>query len=104
MSAQLKLFEENLGVRLFEREHRKLILTEQGKIALEYAKSIFESGNEMCEVLQDGVAPNRLNVQIGALDSIPKKIILDLSKMAYELATCSIFLKEGRIEGMFIHP
>ena len=47
LSAQLKQFEEQLGVRLFDRQHKKLILTEQGKIALNYAQTIFKLGFEM---------------------------------------------------------
>ncbi|MFY7929999.1 MAG: LysR family transcriptional regulator, partial [Oligoflexus sp.] len=53
LSAQLKQFEENLGVQLFERQHKKLILSEQGRVALDYARSIFKMGNEMYEVLHD---------------------------------------------------
>lgn len=34
LSAQLKQFEESLQITLFERQHKKLILTEQGKVAL----------------------------------------------------------------------
>ncbi len=45
LSAQLKQFEETLGVQLFERQHKKLILSEQGKVALDYAKSIFKMDN-----------------------------------------------------------
>jgi LysR family transcriptional regulator, transcriptional activator of nhaA len=44
LSAQLRQLEESLGVRLFERRHKKLILTEQGKVALEYSKNIFRTG------------------------------------------------------------
>ena len=57
LSAQLKQFEEVLGILLFERQHKKLILTEQGKVALDYAKNIFKMGSEMYEVLHDRVKP-----------------------------------------------
>ncbi|RYZ97910.1 MAG: LysR family transcriptional regulator, partial [Proteobacteria bacterium] len=35
LSAQLKTLEESLGIALFDRKHKKLILTEQGRMALE---------------------------------------------------------------------
>jgi LysR family transcriptional activator of nhaA len=35
LSAQLKQLEEHIGIKLFERKHKKLILTESGRIALE---------------------------------------------------------------------
>ena len=53
LSSQLIQFEDNLGVKLFDRSHKKLILTEQGNIALDYAKNIFRMGSEMYEVLHD---------------------------------------------------
>jgi LysR family transcriptional activator of nhaA len=72
LSAQLKQFEENLGVQLFERHHKKLILTEHGSLALVYARNIFKMGDEMYEALHDRMKPSKINVQLGALDSIPK--------------------------------
>ncbi|MBS1985888.1 MAG: LysR family transcriptional regulator [Bdellovibrionales bacterium] len=96
LSAQLKQFEENLSVQLFERRHRKLMLTEQGKIALDYAKQIFGLGNEMFEVLHDKIIPSRTHVQIAALDSIPKQVILQLTKAAYQAGQCHLSLIEGK--------
>ncbi len=100
LSAQLKQFEDNLGVQLFERQHKRLILTEQGKVALEYARTIFRMGNEMYEVLQDRLIPARVHLQIGALDSIPKQIILQLTKTAYQQGPCSVTLIEGKFDEM----
>lgn len=100
LSAQLKQFEEQLGVALFERQHKKLILTEQGRIALDYAQNIFRLGSEMFEVLNDHITPTRVHIKIGALDSIPKELILQLTKSAYAISDCNISLVEGRIEDM----
>lgn len=100
LSAQLKQFEEQLSVQLFERKHKKLILTEQGRIALDYAQNIFRLGGEMFEVLNDHITPTRVHLKIGALDSIPKELILQLTKSAYAVSACNISLVEGRIEGM----
>jgi LysR family transcriptional activator of nhaA len=96
LSAQLKQFEETIGVQLFERQHKKLILTEQGKIALDYAKNIFRMGSEMYEVLHDRLRPLRPSFHLGALDSVPKQIILQVVKQAYKISDCQITLSEGR--------
>lgn len=96
LSAQLKQFEETLGVQLFDRQHKKLILTEQGRVALEYAKNIFKMGSEMYEVLHDRLVPAKPNLSIGALDSIPKLIVLKLVKAALKISKCQITLLEGR--------
>jgi LysR family transcriptional regulator, transcriptional activator of nhaA len=100
LSAQLKQFEENLGVQLFERQHKKLILTEQGKVALEYARNIFKMGSEMYEVLHDKFVPSRTHLHIGALDSIPKEVTLQLSKAAYKSGKCLVSVSEGKSDEM----
>lgn len=96
LSAQLKQFEDVLGILLFERQHKKLILTEQGKVALDYAKSIFKMGSEMYEVLHDRIKPLKPSLHIGALDSISKQIILQLVQSAFKLSPCQITLSEGK--------
>lgn len=98
LSAQLKQFEDNLGVQLFERQHKRLILTEHGALALEYARNIFKMGGEMYEALHDRLKPSRINIQLGALDSIPKQVMLQLTQAALKIAPCSISLVEGKSE------
>lgn len=98
LSAQLKHFEDSLGVQLFERQHKKLILTEHGKLAFEYARNIFKMGGEMYEALHDRLKPSKINIQLGALDSIPKQVMLQLTQAALKIAPCSISLVEGKFE------
>ncbi len=96
LSAQLKQFEESLGVQLFDRQHRKLVLTEQGKVALDYSKNIFRMGSEMYEVLHDRLKPLVPTLHLGALDSVPKQIVLQLVKHAFRISPCQITLSEGK--------
>lgn len=77
LSAQLKQFEKNLGVQLFERHKKRLVLTEHGKVALDYSKNIFRMGSEMYEVLHDRLRPARPALHLGALDSVPKQIVFN---------------------------
>lgn len=95
LSAQLKQFEDNLGIKLFDRQHKKLILTEQGKIAFDYAKNIFKMGHEMFEVLHDRFQPQKTSLHIGALDTIPKQIVLQMVKASLKIGPCQIALSEG---------
>jgi len=95
LSAQLKQFEDALGIKLFEREHKKLIITEQGKIALDYARSIFKIGSEMLEVLNDRIRPTRPAICIAALDSVPKQVVLRIAKAALKITPCHLTLIEG---------
>jgi len=96
LSAQLKQFEEALGLQLFERRHKKLTLTEQGKVALDYSKNIFRLGSEMYEVLHDRLKPLKPHLHVGALDSVPKQIVVQLVKQAYRISPCQITLSEGK--------
>ncbi|MEW6056385.1 MAG: LysR family transcriptional regulator [Bdellovibrionota bacterium] len=96
LSSQLKQFEDSLDIKLFERFHKKLILTEAGRIALEYANEVFRLGSEMVEVLHDQIKPNKIHVQVGALDSVPKHIALELAKEAYRLGDCVVSILEGK--------
>lgn len=98
LSAQLKQFEENLGVQLFDRKHKKLILTEHGKLALEYSRNIFKMGGEMYEALHDRLKPSKINLQLGALDSVPKQVMLQLTQAALKIAPCTISLVEGKFD------
>ena len=98
LSAQLKQFEDQLGVLLFDRQHKKLILTEHGKLALEYSRNIFKMGSEMYEALHDRLKPSKLNLQLGALDSIPKQVMLQLTQAALKVAPCTISLVEGKFD------
>ncbi len=97
LSAQLKQFEETIGVALFERHHKRLELNEAGRMVQQYAAEIFRMGSEMLEVVQDGMpARQRTHVSIGALDSVPKHVTLELAKTAMAHSSCSISILEGR--------
>lgn len=52
LSLQLRQLEEDLGHRLFERRRTGLVLTEAGRIALDYAESIGRAGEELLDVMQ----------------------------------------------------
>ena len=99
LSAQLKQFEEILGVKLFHRNNRRLTLTEHGIVAFEYAKQIFRMGSEMQQVLKDQLKPHQAHLHIGALDSIPKQVILKLVQTALkENSSCQVTLSEGKVD------
>ncbi len=101
LSTQLRQLEEMVGKPLFERRNRKLVLTEAGKSALDYANEIFRLGDEMLEVLKDRTLPNQTHLQIGALDSVPKSVVLSLVMEAYKIGPCTISILEGNGDELF---
>ncbi|NUN06317.1 MAG: LysR family transcriptional regulator [Bdellovibrio sp.] len=95
LSIQLKQLEDSLGKSLFERRKQRLHLTEAGKVAFQYADQVFQLGLEMVEALQDRLANDRVHVQIGALDSVPKHILMTVILQAYKYGNCSVSVLEG---------
>lgn len=81
VSHQLKQLEEYLGFDLFERKGKKLLLTEDGKHVLSYAREIFDLGKELGDSLKDRSLRNRLQIQIGVLNSIPRVFVVSLLKL-----------------------
>jgi LysR family transcriptional regulator, transcriptional activator of nhaA len=95
LSAQLRLFEDYLDVKLFDRQHKKLILTEQGRIALEYSKEIFKLGSEMVDALNDRAVPGKIKLQIGALDAIPKEFLVEFAQAGFKKNNIQMSFIEG---------
>lgn len=67
LSAQLKQLEASLGVTLFERRNQRLHLTEEGRMALEHAESIFETGRALRANLEGRPQPAPAAVRVGLL-------------------------------------
>lgn len=75
VSAQLKQFEDFLNVKLFRRENRKLILTEEGHKVLSYARLIFDIGQELKDRMVDLSHSGRPHINIGITHYVPKTIV-----------------------------
>jgi LysR family transcriptional activator of nhaA len=74
ISAQIRLLEDRLGEKLFERRGRGLVPTEAGRLAYRYADEIFGLGRELLEVVH-GRAPGRLRrFAVGIVDAVPKLV------------------------------
>lgn len=52
ISLQMKRLQEDVGVPLFRKQGRKSFLTEQGEIALRYARRVLELNDEMVDTLR----------------------------------------------------
>ncbi|MEM9017403.1 MAG: LysR family transcriptional regulator, partial [Verrucomicrobiota bacterium] len=72
LSVQLRQLEENLGQPLFRRESKSLQLTESGRIALDYAESIFRSGEELVSVLSSEPTGQRRVLRIGSVATLSR--------------------------------
>jgi LysR family transcriptional activator of nhaA len=71
LSTQIRALEEQLGYPLFIRSGRNLLLTEAGRLALDYAESIFALGNELQMTLQGTQQANQ-KLRIGAVSTLSR--------------------------------
>ena len=71
LSAQIRQLEEQLGVPLFVRQARRLVLTEAGRIVLRYADDIFGIGAELVATLQAGRRREEL-LRVGAVGTLSR--------------------------------
>jgi LysR family transcriptional activator of nhaA len=72
LSTQLRSLEAQLGQALFERRNRRLDLTEAGQIALDYADTIFETGDELVGTLQGRHGSSRQRLRVGAIATLSR--------------------------------
>lgn len=77
LSVQLQKLEEQMGHNLFDRVGRRLQLTEAGRIALDYADTIFETGEELLSTLDGRPAQDRQIVRVGALTTLSRNFQLE---------------------------
>ncbi|WP_374354141.1 LysR family transcriptional regulator [Chitinimonas sp.] len=71
LSAQIRQLEERLGEPLFEREGRRLQLTDTGQLVLGYADSIFDLGAEMLGRLK-GQREGITRLRIGSVATLSR--------------------------------
>lgn len=65
ISIQMKRLQEEVGVTLFHRQGRRLLLTEQGEIALRYARRVLELNDEMLDTLRGASLSGVVRVGFG---------------------------------------
>lgn len=85
LSHQIQTLEESLGVALFERKGRRLILTEAGEKAVHYAKEIFALGEDMVDALEMKAGTRTLRLRVGVADVLPKRVAHALIRPALQL-------------------
>ncbi|WP_269540598.1 LysR family transcriptional regulator [Cerasicoccus fimbriatus] len=76
LSVQLKQLEENLQCALFNRMHKSLQLTEEGRMVFDYAETIFRTGDEMLATLQNRSGKYKEVLRVGAVATLSRNFQL----------------------------
>lgn len=96
LSIQLRQLEESLGQPLFTREGKRLLLTEAGRIALDYANAIFRSGDELISLMH-GQAARRQLVRIGAVATLSRNFQMELVRPLLDREDIELILRSGSL-------
>ncbi len=100
LSAQIRQLEDRLGQALFERQGRTLRLTEAGRIALDYADTIFDTGDELIATLQQA-GHSRKALRVGALATLSRNFQLSFLKPVLNRADVEVVLRAGGAAELF---
>lgn len=86
VSTQIKVLEDAIGEKLFERQGRRLVLTEVGHVVNRFAEEIFSLGREMLDTVKGRPTGKPPRLVIGVADSVPKLLVGRLLEPMRELA------------------
>ena len=101
ISAQIRLLEEELGDKLFQRKGRTLALTELGHFTMGYADEIFSLGSELIAAVkrQEPVRKRALRFTIGVEDSFSKLLTYDILRPLFDMVPrVHLVCREGKAE------
>jgi LysR family transcriptional regulator, transcriptional activator of nhaA len=81
VTAQIKNLEDTLGLILIDRTNkRKPVITEEGKSILDFANSIFETGEELLQWAKLGTPQKNQILKMGALSGLSRNLQFEFLK------------------------
>ena len=102
LSIQLRHLEETLGQALFVRKNRKLVLTEAGRMALQYADSIFRTGEELVDTLHHRSPKARQVLRIGAVATLSRNFQWEFVKPLRNRRDVELVLRSGGVHDLIV--
>ena len=95
LSTQVKKLEDQLGHALFEREGRGLKLTEAGRIALDYADTVFQAGEELLSTLEGRTGTERKVLRVGAITTLSRNFQIALLRPLIDRGDVELVVRSG---------
>jgi LysR family transcriptional activator of nhaA len=99
LSAQIRQLKQAVGEPLFEREGRRLKLTDTGHIVLGYAENIFSVGAELVERLK-GRDHGKVRLRVGSVATMSRNYQENWLRPLLSDASLSLTLESGLLEGL----
>ena len=82
ISAQVKALEDAFGQRLFDRQGRRLVLTDAGRVVYRYADEIFGIGRELIDTMKGRATGRPVDLSVGVANPVSKLIVRRLLEPA----------------------
>lgn len=95
LSVQIQKLERQMGHPLFERAGRRLVLTEAGQIALDYADTVFQAGDELMSTLEGRPLASRQVLRVGALTTLSRNFQLEFLRPLVGRADVELVVRSG---------
>lgn len=99
VSAQIRQLEERLGDALFNREGRRLVLTDTGQLVLAYADNMFGLGQEMLGRLQ-GRTAGITRLRVGSVATLSRNYQENWIRPMLADPSVVLTLESGLLEGL----
>lgn len=100
LSTQIRQLEASVGEKLFERIGRRLELTEAGRVAVAYAESIFNRGDELMAALREGRGSRRQSLRIGAMATLSRNFQEGFIAPLMGRTDVTLTLQAGRLDDL----
>jgi LysR family transcriptional activator of nhaA len=100
LSVQVQKLEAQLGHPLFDRIGRRLVLTEAGRIALDYADTIFATGDELVSTLAGRPALATQVLRVGALPTLSRNFQLQFVRPLVGRTDVELILRSGAMRDL----
>lgn len=96
VSAQIRNLEEDLGVKLFARLGKKLVLTEPGEVLLKHARKIFQLQEEASQIIKQMRLVKKGTLKLGTARTYAHSLIPPLlARFQSKYPLVNIVLVEG---------
>jgi LysR family transcriptional activator of nhaA len=100
LSVQIQKLEHQIGHPLFDRVGKRLRLTEAGKIALDYADTVFAAGAELMSTLQGSADASRRVLKVGAQTTLSRNFQLEFLRPLIGRPDVELVVRSGVIRDL----
>ena len=100
LSVQIQKLEHQVGHALFERVGKKLVLTEAGRIALDYADTVFKAGDELMTTLRGQPLASRQVLRVGALTTLSRNFQLEFLRPLVGRPDVELIVRSGNVRDL----